>query len=123
MSGCRHAGANMFDVWSFVHRCTKLKRLPFAPPRHRLRVFGGTLSIEEFRAHTADVPPDFSNLAARVCPVKVRVYEAPAALAYRVRQEEEPTLHEKPQEFALSRSKPLQKDRNIMDRLGFVVKR
>ncbi len=107
----------------FIKRCTgSMAFIRFAPPRVKLRAFGGSMSIEEFRAASSSG----SHVAYVVLPPKMIVYEP------RVEQEAAPRSKHRPcgkddtvsfkdvrarnETLRLKRPKPLQNNKNALER-------
>ena len=111
-------------VRMFAKRCTGCAApVRPAPPRVKLRVFGGSMGIEEFRAASASG----SNTAFRVLPPKMIVYESTIEqqdLAPRARRRpcnKDDTVsfkdvHAKNETLRLKRPKPMQNNKNALER-------
>jgi len=101
-----------------------------APPRHRLRVFGGTLSIQEFRAKAAS-GIIVTALPSRMIPLETIMEERKAA-ERRVKPRVLPNLTEsidftttaatKNENLRLRRPRPMPSDTNVLARtMGLTV--
>lgn len=106
----------------FRKRCTgKLSRIRAAPPKHALRVFGGTMNIDEFRA-ASDNPVEYTLLpphmivhcqAIQETDVSCRAPPKKADLNAVVDFKNVATKNET---LRLKRPKPLQNNRNLLER-------
>lgn len=111
----------------FHKRCTgQLRGVRPAPPRVALRVFGGNMSIEEFRAASGK-PVEFAVLPPRMivheqaiqeidltAPVRTKRGQQPADLAAAVVSFKD--VSTKNETLRLKRPKPLQNNRNLLER-------
>lgn len=66
-------GMAMFQMFREVTGCTDPRRYRKAPPRCMLRAFGGTMTIEEFRAASGDDRPELVRVP-RKCILIEQVY-------------------------------------------------
>lgn len=118
-------------ITMFRHRCTGvLKGTPSAPPREALKVFGGTMSIEQFRAASATgvqhfVLPPKMIVHHRVVHEQQACQRAHAAAASLQARRAAPDLAQvvsfkdvsaKNETLRLKRPKPLQNNRNLLER-------
>lgn len=110
----------------FYKRCTgQLRGIRSAPPKHALRVFGGTMSIEEFRAASGK-PLEYCVLPPRMVLHEHVIHEVQSGSATRCkRAKPPPDLHAvvdfkdvatKNETLRLKRPKPLQNNRNLLER-------
>lgn len=109
----------------FYKRCTKrLQGIRSAPPRQALKVFGGTMSIEEFRA-ASDKPVEFALLPPRMIVHHHVIQETSTVRP----QHKQPGARQdlgavitfddvstKNETLRLKRPKPLQNNRNLLER-------
>lgn len=114
------------NITLFYKRCTgQLKPIKAAPPRQTLKVFGGTLSIEEFRAATEGrtqyviLPP---NVILHDQPLHA-VAERAEKLAAKPRPAHDLTtavnfdnVATKNETLRLKRPKPAHNNRNLLER-------
>lgn len=111
----------------FHKRCTgKLRGIRSAPPRVALKVFGGQMSIDEFRA-ASDKPLEYCVLPPRMVVHHHAIQETDLAHqpAARKQRQTAPDLHAvvnfkdvstKNETLRLKRPKPLQNNRNLLER-------
>lgn len=117
------------NITLFHKRCTGVLRgIRTAPPRQALRVFGGHMSIEEFRA-AADLPTDYTLVPRNVIPhdraIEERVTQRAVNEAAKARDRPPPDLKAevdfqnvstKNETLRLKRPKPLHTSRNLLER-------
>ena len=110
-------------------RCTgQLSSVRPAPPRVALRVFGGTMSIEQFREASGG-PIHYCVLPPRLIPHHQIVHELEIQQQHRHRQQQRRAVPEdlgavvsfkdvstKNETLRLKRPKPLQNNRNLLER-------
>lgn len=122
---------NATNITLFHKRCTgKLRGIRSAPPRVALKVFGGHMSIEEFRA-ASDKPLEYCVLPPRMILHSQALQEIDmsqqqqAVTALRQRGRQAPDLGAvvnfkdvatKNETLRLKRPKPLQNNRNLLER-------
>ncbi len=109
----------------FHRRCTgQLRGIRPAPPRHALRVFGGTMTIDEFRAASGK-PLEYCVLPPRMVLHHHVIQETRQAAAGSRRAKPAPDLAAqvdfkdvatKNETLRLKRPKPLQNNRNLLER-------
>lgn len=121
----KSVNANIITL--FRKRCTKeLNGIRSAPPRIALKVFGGSMSIAEFRAAT-DKPLEYCVLPPRMVTHHHAIQETDLAqLRLRARQHHAPPdlkavvdfkdVSTKNETLRLKRPKPLQNNRNLLER-------
>lgn len=112
----KHTNATTISL--FVKRCLgRVTPVRSAPPRCALAAFGGTMSIAQFRGATENwqiVPPKMVSVDTvvaeqRSCRVKPKAANLATAVDFKDVQVKNETLK-------LRRHKPLQKDRNALER-------
>lgn len=109
----------------FHRRCTgQLRGIRPAPPRHALKVFGGTMTIDEFRAASGK-PLEYCVLPPRMVLHHHVIQETRQAAAGSRRAKPAPDLAAqvdfkdvatKNETLRLKRPKPLQNNRNLLER-------
>ncbi len=111
---------NAMHIALFHRRCTgKVGRIPPAPPRIALRVFGGSLGIDEFRAASEQgrtfnvLPPKMIVHHAALEETSVKARPKPCNLAETVSFKDASAKNET---LRLKRPKPLQHNRNTLER-------
>lgn len=108
------------------HKEGRLKPVKAAPHRHALEVFGGTLTIEEFRKCTEenDIPmvllPNEIHTCQEVVKVKKHVMKEPTVQDLQDKMNE---IKLTDTSLKLKREKPLKRNQNsLMDSLGITFK-
>lgn len=119
----KHVNAN--NITLFHKRATgKLRGIKPAPPRVALRVFGGHMSIEEFRA-AADTPVEYCVLPPRMIVHSQAMQEVDRSRQLQRPHRPAPDLREvvsftdvstKNETLRLKRPKPLQNNKNLLER-------
>lgn len=121
----KHVNANTITL--FRKRCTGcLGGLRPAPPRVALKVFGGTMSIEEFRA-ACEKPAGYSVLPPRMIVHRHAVLEKETSAQEQLRKRPTPApdlnacvnfrdVSTKNETLRLKRPKPLQNNRNLLEK-------
>ena len=109
----------------FRKRCEpqwKRQRIFPAPPRQMLKVFGGPLSLEEFRA-CSEQEVTYSVLPAKMMPLTQILEEQRKSNKQRMGAAEDLGEHvsfedvsQKNETLRLRRSKPLKADKNVLER-------
>jgi hypothetical protein len=120
VSYLKHVNATLITL--FHKRCTgkMADRIVPAPPRVALRVFGGTMTIDEFRAASdkgvliGTLPPKMivhhATLEENATRPKAKVHDMEETICFKDATTRNETLR-------LKRPKPLQKDRNTLERI------
>lgn len=117
---------NANNITLFHRKCTgKLRGIRSAPPRQALAVFGGTMSIEEFRA-ASELPVEYCVLPPKMIVHNHAIqetYDAHAAPRKRPSQGDDlatvvnfKDVSTKNETLRLKRPKPLQSNRNLLER-------
>lgn len=107
----------------FHKRCTGVLRgIRPAPPRQMLRVFGGSMSIEDFRA-ASQAPVEYTVLPARMVVLQQMIQETKNAVGPLSGPKPNLDSHvsftdvvTKNETLRLKRPKPLQNNRNLLER-------
>lgn len=116
---------NANNITLFHKRCTgELRRIRPAPPKQALRVFGGTMSIAEFRA-ASEQPLEYAVLPPRMVVHHHAIQETDTARHAKTKHASKPDLEAvvsfkdvstKNETLRLKRPKPLQSNRNLLER-------
>lgn len=116
---------NANNITLFHKRCTgELRRIRPAPPKQALKVFGGAMSIEEFRA-ASEQGLEYAVLPPHVIVHNHSIMETDTARAHKSRNAPKPDLaavvcfkdvSTKNETLRLKRPKPLQSNRNLLER-------